>query len=70
MERSNAHYAPMQRKVGMSWKENNVIVIKGKKSVLFKKTSPEFEKFEFNIGKALWKWAGDFWWYGWKEKVF
>lgn len=70
MERSNAHYALMQRKVGMSWKENNVMVIRGKKSVLFKKTSPEFEKFEFIIGKALWKWAGDFWWYGRKEKVF
>lgn len=52
MERSNAHYATMQRKVGMSWKENNVMVIRGKKSVLFKKTSPEFEKFEFNNGKA------------------
>lgn len=62
MERSNAYYATMQRKVGMSWKENNVVVLRKNKSQYYlKKTSPEFEGFEFNIGKALWKWASEFW---------
>lgn len=32
MERSNAYYAAMQRKVGMSWKENNVVVLRKNKS--------------------------------------
>lgn len=37
MERSNAYYATMQRKVGMSWKENNVVVLRKNKSQYYLK---------------------------------